>query len=146
FAGFGTAGSALAIALYLYLPKDTDLFARTLWFSLMSASFAAFLPAASIWQRSGLPAFAESAVRAIARWSYALYLCQLAVMRGRNAPFAGTAQTFAGGLLQALLFMGLSITGAALVYRLFEGPILIWRDRMTRRAPQSVVRNSSEAL
>jgi peptidoglycan/LPS O-acetylase OafA/YrhL len=128
----GVAGTALAVALYLTLPKDTDLFARTGLFSLLSASFAAFLPAASNWQRSGLPHGIESAVRAIARWSYALYLCQLAVMRAMNATFAGNAQTFAGCLLQALVFMTLSIGCAALVYRYFEAPILRLRDQWTR--------------
>jgi peptidoglycan/LPS O-acetylase OafA/YrhL len=132
FAWLGAAGSALSIALYLYLPKDTDLFARTGWFTLTSASFAAFLPAASIWQIGGVPSFVDRSVRAVARWSYALYLCQLAVMRAMNATFAGAAQTFAGCLLQALLFVALSVGSAALVYRFFEAPILRVRDRWTR--------------
>jgi peptidoglycan/LPS O-acetylase OafA/YrhL len=139
FAWLGAAGSALAITLYLYLPKDTDLFARTGWFSLLSASFAAFLPAASIWMRSGFPDVAERAVRAIARWSYALYLCQLAVMRAMNATFAGNAQTFAGCLLQAVLFMALSVGCAALVYRLFEAPILRVRDRWTHQRSEAAI-------
>ncbi len=133
-AGCGAIGTVLAIALYLTLPKDTDLFARTGLFSLISASFAAFLPAASTWRRSGLPLPVEAAVRAIARWSYALYLCQLAVMRAMNATFAGNAQTFAGCLLQAIMFMTLSIACAGLVYRYFEAPILRLRDRWTREA------------
>jgi peptidoglycan/LPS O-acetylase OafA/YrhL len=131
-AGCGAFGTALSIVLYLSLPKDTDVFARTGLFSLISASFAAFLPAASTWRRSGLPLGIERAVRAIARWSYALYLCQLAVMRAMNATFAGNAQTFAGCLLQALVFVSLSIGCAALVYRYFEAPILRLRDRWTR--------------
>jgi peptidoglycan/LPS O-acetylase OafA/YrhL len=129
----GMAGLALSLVLYFALPKDTDLFARTGLFSLISASFAALLPLAANWQRSGLPAPIESAVRRLARWSYALYLCQLAVMRVMDATFAGRAQTFAGCLLQALMFMALSIACAALVYRFFEAPILRWRDRLTRR-------------
>jgi peptidoglycan/LPS O-acetylase OafA/YrhL len=130
----GAAGTALAVALYLTLPKDTDLFARTGLFSLISLSFAAFLPVASNWRRSGLPPPVENGVRAIARWSYALYLCQLAVMRAMDATFAGNAQTFAGCLLQALLFATLSIGCAALVYRCFEAPILRLRDRWTRES------------
>ena len=129
----GAAGLALAIALYFALPRDTDLFARTGLFSLISASFAALLPAAANWQRSGMPAPIDAAVRHVARWSYALYLCQLAVMRVMNATFGGHAQTFAGCLLQALVFMALSIACAAFVYRCFEAPILRWRDRMTRK-------------
>ena len=133
----GAAGLALGIWLYLTLPKDTDLFARTGLFSLFSASFAAFLPIAANWRDSGLPSSIASGVSAIARWSYALYLCQLAVMRVMNELYTGHAQSFAGCLLQALAFMAISIACAAFVYRWFEAPILRWRDRWTRpiRAP-----------
>jgi len=133
-AGAGCAGFGIGIALYLVLPKDTDLFARTGLFSLISASFAAFLPAAANWHRSGVPAPIESGTRAIARWSYALYLCQLAVMRVMNATFAGNAQSVAGCLLQAIMFVALSIASAALVYRFYEAPILRLRDRWTRES------------
>jgi len=131
----GAFAGAVAITLYLMLPKDTDLFARTGLFSLISASFAAFLPAAANWQRSGVPATIERGVRAIARWSYALYLCQLAVMRVMGATLAGDTQTFAACLLRAFVFMALSIACAAFVYRFFEAPILRARDRWTRAAP-----------
>jgi peptidoglycan/LPS O-acetylase OafA/YrhL len=138
-AGVGAIGMAIGVALYLGLPKDTDVFARTGLFSLFSASFAAFLPAAANWHCSGAPAPIDNAVRTIARWSYALYLCQLAVMRVMNATFAGNAQTVAGCLLQALIFIALSIGSAALVYRFYEAPVLRLRDRWTRdstaRAP-----------
>ena len=133
-AAAGCIGTAIAVWLYLVLPKDTDLFARTGLFSLISASFAAFLPAAANWQRSGALAPIEHGIRAIARWSYALYLCQLAVMRVMNATFAGNAQTFMGCLLQAILFVALSIASAALVYRFYEAPILRLRDRWTRES------------
>lgn len=130
----GCVGLAIGIALYLELPKDTDLFARTGLFSLISASFAALLPAAANWHHAGMPAPVENGVRAIARWSYALYLCQLAVMRVMNATFAGNAQTVGGCLLQALIFVALSIAAAALVYRFYEAPILRLRDRWTRES------------
>lgn len=140
-AWIGAAGSLVAVVLFLVLQKDADLFARTFWFSLTSASFAAFLPAASIWQGRGVPLLVQRGVRAIARWSYALYLCQLAIMRVMGATIA-PARTFAGCLLQALLFVALSIACAALVYRGFEGPILRWRDRVTRRAPAPAIAES----
>ena len=130
----GCVGVAIGIALYLTLTKDTDLFARTGLFSLFSASFAAFLPAAANWHRSGVPAPIENGIRSIARWSYALYLCQLAVMRVMNATFAGNAQSVAGCLLQAIIFVALSIASAALVYRFYEAPILRLRDRWTRES------------
>jgi len=131
-AAAGGVGVALSVWLYLVLPKDFDLFARTGLFSLISASFAAFLPLAANWRTAGLPAALERAVRAVARWSYALYLCQLAVMRVMNQLYTGHAQTFAGCLVQAIAFVALSIACAALVYRGFEAPILRWRDRWTR--------------
>lgn len=133
-AGAGAVGTAVGVVLYLALPKDTDVFARTGLFSLFSASFAAFLPAAANWHRSGVPAFAENGVRRIARWSYALYLCQLAVMRVMGATFSGNAQTVAGCLLQAGIFIVLSIASAALVYRYYEAPILRLRERLTGTA------------
>lgn len=128
----GAVGLAAAIFLYLTVPKDFDLFARTGLFSLISASFAAFLPLAANWRKSAVPAWVERPVRAIARWSYALYLCQLGVMRVMNAVYTGQAQTVAGCLLQALAFAATSLACAAFVYRWFEAPILRWRDRWTR--------------
>jgi len=141
-AGAACVGMAIAVALYLTLPKDTDLFARTGLFSLISASFAAFLPAAANWHRSGMPASIESGIRAIARWSYALYLCQLAVMRVMNATFAGNAQSVVGCLLQALIFVALSIAAAALIYRFYEAPILRLRDRWTRESTSRAAADS----
>ena len=138
----GTIGIALAAYLFLTVPRDTDFFARTGLFSLISASFAMFLPAAANWRRSGVPAPIEWAIRAVARWSYALYLCQLGVMRVMNELGTGNAQSVAGCLMQALMFMTLSIACAALVYRLFEQPILRWRDRWTRETTEHEVRSA----
>jgi peptidoglycan/LPS O-acetylase OafA/YrhL len=130
-AGAGAVGTAIGVVLYLVLPKDTDVFARTGLFSLFSASFAAFLPAAANWHSNGMSALAEDAVRRLARWSYSLYLCQLAVMRVMNATFAGNAQTVGGCLFQAIIFIVLSIASAALAYHVYEAPILRLRDRWT---------------
>jgi peptidoglycan/LPS O-acetylase OafA/YrhL len=138
-AGVGAIGSAIGIVLYLTLPKDVDLFARTGLFSLLSASFAAFLPAAANWKQGNLPSPIENSVRAIARWSYALYLCQLAVMRVMGATFSGRATTFAGCAFDAIAFVTLSIACAAFVYRVFEAPILRWRDRWTHGRPGAPV-------
>ena len=131
----GTIGLAIAIALYLTLSKDTDFFARTALFSLFSISFAAWLPAASVWRASGLPDLIERAVRRVARWSYALYLSQLATLRVLEGLGLGKAETFTMCLAQAVLFMALAIASAAFVYRFFEAPILRWRDRWTRPEP-----------
>jgi peptidoglycan/LPS O-acetylase OafA/YrhL len=127
----GTLGSALAVAAYLGLDRDTSLFARTGLFSLISLSFAAFLPAAAIWTRSGIGEAAERAVRALARWSYALYLCQLAVMRAMHGVLGDGVPSFAACASRSLLFVAASVACAALVYRWFEAPILRARDRWT---------------
>jgi peptidoglycan/LPS O-acetylase OafA/YrhL len=55
-------------------------------------------------------------------------------MRAMNATFAGNAQSVAGCLFQAILFVVLSIAAAALVYRFYEAPILRLRDRWTRES------------
>jgi peptidoglycan/LPS O-acetylase OafA/YrhL len=131
---FGTLGTVLAVALYLAIDKDTSLFARTGLFSLISLSFAAFLPAAAGWVRSGEAGIVERGVRALARWSYALYLCQLAVMRAMNALLGDGAPSLAACAARALLFVAMSVACAAFVYRWFEAPVLRWRDRITAEA------------
>ncbi|HEX4479482.1 MAG TPA: acyltransferase [Rudaea sp.] len=131
----GTIGLAIAIALYLKLPKDTSFFARTGLFSLISISFAAWLPAASTWRSSGVPDAVERAVRRVARWSYALYLSQLTTLRVFEGLGFGNAQNFAMCLAQALLFATFAMASAAFVYRFFEAPILRWRNRWTRPEP-----------
>ena len=125
----GVVGLAIAMAMYLNLPRDTNFFARTFWFSLTSASFAAFLPMASQWVRSGLPGVVEASVLAIARWSYAVYLCQLAVVR-TIALAAPKPSTFFGCLTLALSVIVISIVCAATVYRFYERPFLRLRDRL----------------
>ncbi len=134
-ASAGTIGLAVAIALYLTLPKDTDFFARTGLFSLISLSFAAWLPAASTWRASRLPDSMQRVIRRVARWSYALYLSQLTTLRVLEGLGFGSAANFAMCLVQAVLFAALAIASAAFVYRFFEAPILRLRDRWTRPEP-----------
>lgn len=129
----GLIGVAFCGACYLLLPRDTSWFARTLLFNVLSISFAAFLPFAAEWKRSGLPGVVEGAIRKIALWSYALYLCQLAVMRVLVSIFGWSGRSVAVCLLQAIAYCLLAIACSALVYYSFESPILRLRDRWTTR-------------
>jgi peptidoglycan/LPS O-acetylase OafA/YrhL len=141
----GAIGTAIGVVLYLRLDKNFDLFARTGLFSLFSASFAAFLPLAATWRPARIAAPVERAVRAIARWSYALYLCQLGIMRVLNARWLGHGETFAACLAQAIAFVAISLACAAFVYRFFEAPILRWRDRWTRETSEHEARSAVPA-
>ena len=133
-AALGLAGVLAAALLYAGLPRDHDLFARTLLFNLVPASLAAMLPLAAQWRAHGLPPMLCVAVRRIALWSYSLYLCQLLVMRGMSL-LPWQARTPVQCAWAVLVFMVASIGFAALVYRGFELPILRWRDRVTARGP-----------
>ncbi len=125
-----SAPSAWSASCTLYLASaiDTSLVARTLLFSFVSASFAAMLPLASVWQEPAWPPALILAVRRLALWSYALYLTQLPIMRVLDK--LGIKPTSALGCIAlALVFMVLAVASAALVYRSFERPILDLRDR-----------------
>ena len=131
----GLLGLAISIVIHLSVSRDTSFFARTGLFSLKSASLAALLPMAALWTRSNLAPAIEMGVRSLARWSYSLYLCQLAVLRVMFGLGAGKGNSFAVCLLQAICFVVLSIVVSAIVYRYFEAPILNLRDRWTRPDP-----------
>lgn len=130
----GLIGCALSVILVFSFDRDHDFFSRTLLFSLVLASFAAMLPKAAQWRISGLPAMVQASIRAIARWSYSIYLCQLLVLRVLVLVIGWNGKSPLECLLQAIIFMGLSISIAAMVYRFFEKPILDLRDRLTRPA------------
>lgn len=129
----GLLGVIACGACYLLFPRDSSFFARTLLFNLMSISFAALLPFAAEWKRSGLPTPVEHAIRKLALWSYALYLCQLAVMRVLVSIFGWNGQSIAVCLLQAIAYCLIAIACAAAVFYGFEKPILKLRDRWTTR-------------
>ncbi|MBO9662675.1 acyltransferase [Dokdonella sp.] len=130
----GTLGLAFCIAAYLLLPRDQSFFARTFLFNLISISFAAFLPFAALWQRSGWPGLLDLATRKLALWSYALYVCQLALLRVLVSGFGWKGDSFAGCSMQALAFVAMAIALAALIYRVYERPLLRWRDVVAPKA------------
>jgi peptidoglycan/LPS O-acetylase OafA/YrhL len=123
--------------LYLATAIDTSVVARTVLFSVVSASFAALLPLAEVWKEPSWPRGTIVAVRQLALWSYALYLTHLPIMRviykldlaPKNAP---------GCYAIAAIFMVLAIASAVLVYRGFERPILALRDRWVPARPGRV--------
>jgi peptidoglycan/LPS O-acetylase OafA/YrhL len=127
-AALGALGLAGACAVCLATPIDTSLFARTVVFSLVSASFAALLPAASVWDEPRWPRGAVRAVRNLALWSYALYLTHLPLIRVLDKLGVKPTDALACYALAAV-FMAVAVLSAAIVYRGFERPILDLRDR-----------------
>jgi peptidoglycan/LPS O-acetylase OafA/YrhL len=126
----GIGGTVVAALVFFLSARDHDFFARTFLFNLIPASLAAILPLAAGWRADAAPALARICVGRIALWSYSLYLCQLAVMRGMSLlPWQAT--TLLECLFGAIAFVVLSIACAAFVYHFFELPILRWRDRVT---------------
>jgi peptidoglycan/LPS O-acetylase OafA/YrhL len=133
-AAAGALGLIAAWLMYLATTIDTSLVARTLLFALVSASFAALLPLAAVWQEPAWPSRAIVAVRQLALWSYALYLTHLPIMRVIYK--LNLAPTNALGCYAiAVVFAVLAIASAALVYRGFERPILALRDRWVPGRP-----------
>src|SRR5215470_8249665 len=124
----GVVGLLGAWALYLAATIDTSLVARTLLFSIVSASFAAMLPLASVWLEPAWPPRAIAAVRRLALWSYALYLTHLPIMRVIYKLDLAPTNAL-GCYAMGAVFAVLAIASAALVYRGFERPILALRDR-----------------
>jgi peptidoglycan/LPS O-acetylase OafA/YrhL len=134
----GLAGTAFCTWACLALPRDTSFFARTLLFNLIPLSFAAFLPLAARWKRSGLPRFAEIAVRKLALWSYALYVSHLGLMRVLLGVFGWKGATPLVCLGQTLAFAAMAIALAALVYRLYERPFLKLREWVAPKTAPAV--------
>ncbi|MFN7570374.1 MAG: acyltransferase family protein [Betaproteobacteria bacterium] len=127
-------GSALAVSAGVTLlgaaSLDRSVFARQFLFPLTDAGFAAVLLAG---YAGGLRVSGAVAVAArwVARWSYAAYLTNLPVFFVLGSVGLGPngAGGLAGGVGKALLFVGATLGLSAMLYTLFERPILGWRDR-----------------
>jgi peptidoglycan/LPS O-acetylase OafA/YrhL len=130
------ASFLLAVIFFYPVREHYKYLSRVTVFPLVSLTFAAVLPALAGW-RSATGRSAEG-VRALARWSYALYL---------SHTFALVALTHQLGDLEKLpvparacvtvLFVVASVASAALLHRYFEKPILDWRDRQTQPIPSA---------
>ncbi len=137
-AACGLVGTALSVWICLAWARDTSFFARTFLFNLIPLSFAAFLPIAAHWKRCGLPRLAELAVTKLALWSYALYVSHLGLLRLLLGTFGWKGATPFECLGQALAFAALAIVLAALVYRLYERPLLQLRDAIAPKTAPAI--------
>ena len=137
-AALGVVGTAISVWICLAWPRDASFFARTFLFNLIPLSFAAFLPLAAQWKRSGLPRFAELSVTKLALWSYALYVSHLGLLRLLLGPFGWKGATPVQCLVQALAYAAIAIALSALVYRLYERPWLRLRDRIAPKTAPAV--------
>lgn len=115
----------------LFAPNEdqTRLFAETLRFNLVSFGFSCLLPLGLHAKSTGSDAL-DQAIRALACWSYSMYLSHMLVLRFmmerwmpeyNSDPVAGT--------VAFVLFIAITITLSALVYRGFEKPCTALRDR-----------------
>lgn len=129
----GIGGMVAAALVFFLSARDHGFFARTFLFNLIPASLAAGLPLAAGWRAAKTPALVRACVGRIALWSYSLYLCQLAVMRGMSL-LPWQASTPLQCVLGAAGFVAASLVCAAFVHHFFESPILRWRDRITGHA------------
>ena len=129
----GVAGLMICAWMYLNLPRDSSLMARTLLFNLMPASFAAMLPMAARWQGHRLPSGIRTTITRLALWSYALYVSHALLLRILVGALGWHGRSTAECLLQAVLFCALAILLCAAVYQCFERPWLALRDRIAPR-------------
>jgi peptidoglycan/LPS O-acetylase OafA/YrhL len=134
----GLIGSAIAVWICLEWPRDTSFFARTFLFNLVPLSFAAFLPLAAQWKRSGLPRLAEVSVTKLALWSYALYVSHLGLLRLLLEVFGWKGTTPGECAAQVAAYVVLAIALAAFVYRFYERPWLRLRDRIAPKTAPAV--------
>ena len=113
---------------------DISVSARVFAFSLTGLGSALLLPWLIAW-RDAREVHGGAVVTALARWSYALYLAHMPIMRVW-LELVPPAQSFAMAWLHAIGFVAVSVLVAALVYRWFERPVLSWRDRVLGRREQ----------
>ncbi len=120
----------LTASAYLFLRAnaDADSLARLWCFTLSGVGFAALLPifssyAVTISEHPGI-----RCVRALAAWSFALYLTHLPIMRLLDLIQLPRDNWFSASM-HFLIYLAVSLAIAAMVYRYVEAPILRWRDR-----------------
>jgi len=117
-----------AAFLFLRADADTDTYARLWCFSLSGLGFALLMPLCSAIRASTVEQWFTRAVRAMAAWSFALYLTHLPVMRIFDLLHLAR-DTWLRASALFVIYLMISIALAALVFRYFEAPILRWRDR-----------------
>jgi peptidoglycan/LPS O-acetylase OafA/YrhL len=121
------AGVVLLVALFLYMglgDPDHSGMARTFLPLVVALGCALLLPWASTCPDLGGPLLNQG-VRAIARWSYSLYLVNLTV----STTVLSHLQFHYGNAVGILSYVGVCLAVSAAIYHGFEAPILRWRDR-----------------
>lgn len=120
-------GIALLVAAFLYMgfgePEHSGL-ARVYLPFAVNLGCALLLPWASTSVSLGNRA-ANAGVRAVARWSYSLYLVNLMV----SSTVLSHMQFHYGTAIGIFSYVAGCLGASALIYHLFEAPILRWRDR-----------------
>lgn len=127
------AGAVLVVGAYVLLwtlDLATSRYIRTLHFTQFAAGYALLLPWASQWRsESNHPA--ARFVRATARWSYSMYLCNLSflllALKFLEPQFRASAAV--AWLLFAGYFAACYLT-SALAYALWERRFLALRERL----------------
>jgi peptidoglycan/LPS O-acetylase OafA/YrhL len=77
-------------------------------------------------------------VAKLALWSYALYVSHLGLLRVLLGVFGWKGATPLECLAQAIAFAAMAIALAALVYRLYERPLLQLRDAIAPKTAPAV--------
>ncbi len=125
-----TGGVVIVLSAWLTYASaiDDSVPARVFAFSLNGMGCALLLP----WLAS-LPSDSERrsvrSIAALARWSYALYLVHMPIMRIGLA-LLPMPNSFAVAWGYAICFVMVSVVAAAVVYGVFERRVLQWRDRL----------------
>jgi len=128
-AGPAAAGAGVAVlaSSFLYMgfgdPEHSGL-ARTFLPLATSLGCSLLLPWASACTSLGVP-MVHGPVRALARWSYSLYLVNLMM----SSTVLSHMQFHYGTTVGIVSYIGACLGTSAAIYHWFEAPILRWRDR-----------------
>ncbi|MBS0658243.1 MAG: acyltransferase [Verrucomicrobia bacterium] len=123
----GVSGLLYLAHYYLFTPLHPDWFGRTWMFAAISASGMCLLPRLDTWQTASTR-FPFRSVRALARWSYSLYLVNLptAFLLQKVVALPEAASTPGRSATALVAYFTLCLSLSALVYRCWERP---WMDR-----------------
>jgi peptidoglycan/LPS O-acetylase OafA/YrhL len=127
----GVLLSGSAYWLLYRLDLNASLYARTLLFTQFSLGFALLLPWASGWQIES-NAWPVAAVRAIARWSYSMYLCNWNFHVLGMRYFGDQADaSLPVAISMTLAYSAASIGFAAFAYAAWERRLTALRERLS---------------
>lgn len=134
--GLCAAGVMLLIVsavVFFSADRDHDFFSRTALFSITSLGFALLMPAVMNLAKSK-SALIEGFWRKMALWSYSLYLSNLLIYNLIRAFWLEAAdETVFNTVLATLVYLSVSITVSAFVYKHYELPMMKLRDTSTIR-------------